>query len=173
MNNHLIYNFRLANTGDAPEIWEIISDAIRRRKEEGSTQWQDGYPNPEVIKNDISRKAGYVLCHGETIIGYIVIMANDEPEYARLRGKWLTEGDFIVFHRVAVHADYLGKGLAKYMIKSIENIARELRIYSIKADTNYDNKAMLRIFESLGYTYCGEVTFRGTNVRMAFEKVLS
>jgi hypothetical protein len=35
-------------------------------------------------------------------------------------------------------------------------------IKSVKADTNFDNLAMLKIFESLGYVYCGQVYFRGS-----------
>jgi hypothetical protein len=28
---------------------DILQQAIARRKADGSNQWQDGYPNPEVI----------------------------------------------------------------------------------------------------------------------------
>jgi hypothetical protein len=31
------------------QIWIILQQAIARRKADGSNQWQDGYPNPEVI----------------------------------------------------------------------------------------------------------------------------
>ncbi len=31
-------------------IWEILQDAILRRKKDGSNQWQDGYPNPESVQ---------------------------------------------------------------------------------------------------------------------------
>ena len=74
-------------------------------------------------------------------------------------------------HRVVVSDEYLGKGLAQRMFKYIEEYALENNIHSVKADTNFDNAAMLRIFEKNGYTYCGEVTFRGSP-RKAFEKVL-
>lgn len=171
--NNPTYTFRLAEPADAHKIWDIIAQAILRRKEEGSSQWQDGYPNLQVINDDISEKAGYVLCADEQVVGYIALKVNDEPEYARLKGTWLTDDDFLVMHRVAIHEQFLGKGLAKRLLQNAEDVAREKQINSIKADTNYDNKAMLHIFESLGYVYCGEVTFRGTNVRMAFEKVLS
>jgi RimJ/RimL family protein N-acetyltransferase len=66
----------------------------------------------------------------------------------------------------------LGKGLAKMMINHIEDFAVENNIKSIKADTNFDNDAMLNIFEKLGYKYCGQVHLRG-NPRRAFEKVLN
>lgn len=164
--------FRKAITEDAESIWQILQDAIQRRKADGSNQWQDGYPNPAVVKADIEKKAGYVLLEEDKIIGYVSIMINDEPEYARLQGEWLTNGDFVLFHRVAIAETHLGKGLAQELFHRIEDFAKEKGIQSIKADTNFDNFAMLRIFDKLGYEYCGQVTFRGSP-RKAFEKVIS
>jgi len=165
------YSFRQANTQDAASIWTILEKAIQRRREDGSDQWQDGYPNPSIIENDIAKGSAHVLTDGNTVIGYCSISINDEPEYANIEGKWLTDGDFVVYHRVALSEDYLGKGLAQTMLKHIDDFALQHNIYSVKADTNFDNAGMLRIFEKLGYQYCGEVTFRGS-ARKAFEKVL-
>lgn len=167
----MAYSFRRAQADDASPIWEILSDAIQRRKEDGSQQWQDGYPNPAVVKADIEKGNGYVLVDGEIIAGYCAVMINDEPEYAKIKGEWLTDGDFVVYHRVAVGENYLGKGLAQKMLLHIEDFARKHNIQSVKADTNFDNAGMRYIFEKLGYSYCGEVTFRETP-RKAFEKVL-
>lgn len=169
---HMEYSFRQAQAEDIAQIWEILADAIQRRKEDGSEQWQDGYPNPSVVEADIEKGNGYVLTNGDIIAGYCAIMINDEPEYAKIKGKWLTDGDFVVYHRVAVAENYVGKGLAQKMLLHIENFACEHNIQSVKADTNFDNAGMLYIFKKLGYTYCGEVTFRGTP-RKAFEKIIS
>ena len=57
------------------------------------------------------------------------------------------------------------------MIGSIEDFAIHNNIYSVKADTNFDNLAMMKVFEKLGYTFCGHVYFRGGQ-RKAYEKVL-
>ena len=165
------YQFRKARAEDATVIWGILQDAILRRKQDGSQQWQDGYPNPEVIQKDIKNGAGYVLMDDETIVGYVSMLFNDEPAYAEIEGKWLTNEEFVVIHRVAVAEKYLGKGLAKEILRRVEEIALSNNIPSIKADTNFDNPAMLKILESLGYVYCGEVYFRGS-ARKAFEKVL-
>ena len=165
------YNFRKATTSEIPQIWEILQQAIIRRKNEGSNQWQDGYPNPEVIQKDIQKGVGYVLVEGETIVGYTAVLINDEPEYANIKGEWLTNGDFVVVHRVAIAENYLGKGLAKKIFGYIDEMARKANIYCIKADTNYDNFAMIKIFEKLGYSYCGLVHLRGCP-RNAYEKVL-
>src|SRR5690606_33444415 len=101
------YDFRQAHAEDLHQIWDILQLAIQRRKEDGSTQWQDVYPNPSVVQTDIEKGNGYVLTDGDTIVGYCAILINDEPEYARLKGAWLTDGDFVVYHRVAISEQYL------------------------------------------------------------------
>ena len=165
------YSFRKATPSDIPQIWAILQFAIAHRKMDGSSQWQDGYPNLPIVQKDVEAGHGYVLVDGEIIIGYTAILINDEPEYAGIKGKWLSNDDFVVFHRLAVAKDYLGKGFGKKIIEYIEAFARTNNICSVKADTNYDNIAMLKIFEKLGYSYCGKVYFRGSE-RKAFEKVL-
>ena len=165
------YLFRKANTQDIPEIWEILQQAIIRRKNDGSNQWQDGYPNPEVIKKDIENDYGYVFTEHKKTIGYCALLINDEPEYEKIEGNWLTNSDFVVFHRVAISENYLGKNLSKKIIDYIEDFARKNNIKSLKADTNHDNFAMMKIFEKSGFTFCGIVHFRGSP-RRAYEKVL-
>jgi len=166
------HSFRKATAIEIPVIWNILQQAIARRKKDGSDQWQDGYPNPEVVKKDIVAEHGFVLTDGETIIGYTAVLINDEPEYAKIKGEWLSNNDFVVFHRVAISENYLGKGLSKKILEFIEEFALSNNIYSVKADTNFDNVAMLKIFENLGYKYCGKVYFRGGE-RKAFEKILT
>lgn len=168
----MAYLFQPANESQIPRIWEILQDAIARRKKDGSKQWQDGYPNVAVIESDLKKGVGFVLMEGSEVIAYTAVLINDEPEYERIQGKWLTNDDFVVFHRVAIAEAYAGKGISHHLMKCIEEYALKNKIYSIKADTNFDNPAMLRIFERAGYTYCGEVFFRGS-ARKAFEKVLT
>lgn len=172
-NNYSImnYQFRLALESEIPQIWSILQQAIARRKKDGSDQWQNGYPNPETVQNDIAKGNGFVLTEAEKVIGYSAVLINDEPAYLEIEGKWLTNDDFVVVHRVAISDEYLGQGLVQKMFGYIEDFARENKIYSVKVDTNFDNPAMLRILEKLGYSYCGEVYFNGSP-RKAFEKVL-
>jgi len=171
LKNSINYNFKKADVTDIPEIWAILQQAIIRRKNDGSNQWQDGYPNPEVIKKDIEKGVGYVLTEGENTIGYCAILINDEPEYLKIEGTWLTNTDFVVFHRLALDENYLGKNLSNKIIEFIEKFARKNTIKSVKADTNHDNFAMMKIFEKSGFTFCGIVYFRGSP-RRAYEKVL-
>ncbi|MBP0613084.1 GNAT family N-acetyltransferase [Chryseobacterium sp. cx-311] len=162
---------RKANQDDAPKIWDILSGAVQLRKEQGSAQWQDGYPNPQTIQNDIALEQGYVYDSGNELIGYVAIILNTEPDYDDIEGQWQSDGDFYVIHRLAISGNYGGKGLATDLLKEIEAYAVKSKIFSIRADTNYDNAAMLKIFKNLNYVYCGEVNFRGS-ARKAFEKLL-
>ncbi len=170
--NYMNSQFKKAKLTDIPQIWKILQQAIARRKADGSDQWQNGYPNPETIRDDIEKGNGFVLTDGETIIAYSAVIINDEPAYSEINGKWLTNGDFVAVHRVAISEDYIGQGLAQKTFGFIEDFAFSQNIKSIKVDTNFDNAAMLRILEKLGYTYCGEVHFWGS-ARKAFEKVLN
>ncbi len=163
--------FRKAEMSEITQIWDILQQAIARRKEDGSDQWQNGYPNPKVVQSDVEKGSAFVLTDKDKIVGYSAVLINDEPEYANIEGKWITNNDFIVVHRVAVSENYLGKGLAKKIFGFVEEYALNNNIYSIKSDTNYDNIPMLKIFEKLGYSYCGKVYF-GSSPRKAFEKVL-
>lgn len=165
-------DFRKAVFSDAESIWIILQQAIERRRLDGSNQWQDGYPNPEVIRKDLEAEQGFVLIADDHVVGYCAILINDEPAYEAIEGKWLSDGDFVVFHRVAIADSHLGKGLAQQLFGFIEDFAIKQGIHSVKVDTNFDNAAMLKIFEKLGYHYCGEVYFRGSP-RKAFEKVLN
>ncbi len=165
------YNFKQATESDAGEIWQILQQAIARRKADGSTQWQDGYPNPDVVKADIENLYGYVLTDGDNIAGYCAIMVNNEPAYEHINGAWLTDADFVVYHRVAVSEAYLGKGVAKEMLLYIEEFAKSKNINSVKVDTNFDNAGMLALLHNFGYVHCGEVVMRG-GIRMGFEKIL-
>jgi len=163
---------RKAHDLDAAVIWSILEEAIVKRRDEGSNQWQDGYPNLEVVKRDIEQGYGYVCVRDELILGYFALIFSDDPAYAFIEGSWLTSGNYAVVHRVAVSQLNYIKGLATWMLIQLEEICIQNQVNSIRADTNFDNLPMLRIFEKLGYQFCGQVYLRGS-ARKAFEKMLS
>lgn len=161
-----------ASIEDLDHIWSILQDAINKRKEEGSEQWQDGYPNIEVIKDDIDKQYAYVFMNQNSIIGYVALIPNYEPAYLTIHGKWMNNThSFLVIHRLAFSKKYAGKGLGKKAIQAIETYAIQQQFYSIKLDTNEDNFPMLRLMENLQYKTCGIVHIRSKE-RIAFEKIL-
>ena len=165
------FHLRKASAADQEIIWKIIQQAISRRKEEGSNQWQDGYPNLNSIENDIEKNYGYVLESENKILGYAAVIFENEPAYEIIEGNWLSDQEYVVIHRVAVSEEYIGFGLATKIFQEIEKIAISNNTFSIKVDTNFDNIPLLKILDKLNYTYCGEVYFRGS-ARKAFQKLL-
>ncbi|UZT98304.1 GNAT family N-acetyltransferase [Chryseobacterium fluminis] len=169
MNSEI--KLRKAESQDRDLIWEIIQQAIERRRQDGSTQWQQGYPNLGTVETDIEKGFGYVMTVDGEIAVYTALILNDEPAYSTIEGAWLSNGEFVVVHRVAVDEKFAGRGMVKKLFDHIEDFTREQGIQSIKVDTNFDNLAMLRILESKGYSYCGEVFLAG-GMRKAFEKII-
>jgi L-amino acid N-acyltransferase YncA len=162
---------RKATFAELPEIWEILQQAIEQRKQDGSQQWQNGYPNEQTIENDIQNGYGHVLLENNVVAAYVAIIFDIEPAYEQIVGKWLSNDKYLVVHRVATANAAKGKGVATQLFQLLENIAIEQNVFSIKVDTNFDNLPMLKILQKLNYTYCGEVFFNNA-ARKAFEKVL-
>lgn len=162
---------RPATASELPTIWAIIQYAIEQRRMDGSTQWQDGYPNPDTLRDDLDKGRAYVLDEAGELLLYAAIIFEPEPAYEAIEGRWLTDGPYMVLHRVAASAQAKGKGIATTFFRMAEDLCRERGVPSIKVDTNFDNAPMLRIMDKLGYTYCGEVYFRGS-ARRAYEKVV-
>lgn len=162
---------RKANSSEITPIWEILQQAIEQRRQDGSEQWQDGYPNQQTVYDDITNGDGYVMTDNDAIIAYAAIIFGVEPAYEEIQGHWITNGDYAVVHRVATSNSVKGKGVATKLFKLIEDLSIEHGVFSIKVDTNFDNIPMLKILERLDYIYCGEIFFGGAP-RKAFEKVL-
>ena len=162
---------RKANISEVTTIWEILQQAIEQRREDGSEQWQNGYPNPQTVFDDITAGYGYVVTDDDLVIAYAAIIFGVEPAYNGIVGQWLTNGDYVVVHRIATSNSVKRQGVATKLLQLIEDLAIGHNVFSIRVDTNFDNIPMLKIVERLGYSYCGEVFYEGAP-RKAFEKML-
>lgn len=162
---------RKATPADSPFIWEILQQAIEQRRLDGSDQWQNGYPNPDTVAEDIANGYGYVVTENEGIIAYAAVIFGIEPAYTEIEGNWLSQGDYAAIHRVATANAVKGKGVATRLFVLLEELAIANHVFSIKVDTNFDNIPMFKLLDRLNYTYCGEIQFGGAP-RKAFEKVL-
>lgn len=169
MNSEI--KLRKAGIEDRDKIWTILQQAIERRRQDGSSQWQNGYPNLDTVESDIAKGFGYVMTVDGEIAVYSALIINDEPAYSTIEGAWLSNGEFVVVHRVAVDEKFAGQGMVKKLFDHIEEFTKSNGIQSVKVDTNFDNTAMLKILEGKGYSYCGEVCLAG-GMRKAFEKII-
>lgn len=165
--------FRQAKISDLDQIVEIIELSKKYLKETKVDQWQDGYPAKEDLRRDIENRNSYVLTNKDEIVATTVISLDGENTYNSIfNGEWITNEDYIVMHRVAVHDKYKGKGIFKELIKEAESLALNKGISSIKIDTHRDNISMQRAVVKNDFKRCGIIYLEDGSERIAFEKVL-
>ncbi|AMN35398.1 TPA: GNAT family N-acetyltransferase [Clostridium perfringens] len=165
--------FRQANISDLDQIVEIIELSKKYLKETKVDQWQDGYPAKEDLRRDIESGNSYVLTNKDEIVATTVISLDGESTYNSIfNGEWITNEEYIVMHRVAVHDRYKGKGIFKELIKEAENLALNKGIFSIKIDTHRDNISMQKAVLKNDFKKCGIIYLEDGSERIAFEKVM-
>ena len=105
------------------------------------------------------------------VIAYGAVVFDGEPAYDAIEGAWLTDGEYVVLHRMAVADGEKGRGVATEFMRRVEAMAHGRGTGSMRVDTNFDNRYMLRMLGRLGFVYCGKVRYR-SGERLAFEKPL-
>ena len=169
-------SFRTAAAADEADIMRIVADARRSLKKRHVDQWQGEYPAWQDFEPDLARGECFVLLHGDEIAGMFTLTTQPEPCYDGITdGKWTADMPYCVLHRSAIAAEYRGSGMAEYMMRCVEQCAREYGVRCIRTDTHRKNKSMLNLLRESGYRYRGNVRYDGNPndpMRQAFEKVL-
>ncbi len=166
-------DFRIATESDIDKIMEIIKQAQEYLKKKGVEQWQDNYPNLNIINDDIDKRKGYVLEKDDTIVATVAVSFNDEKTYEIIyNGKWITENEYAVIHRIAVDNNYKGKRLSSEILAHIEKMCLQRNVHSIKVDTHKQNKSMRKMLSNNGFQYCGIIYLENGSERVAYEKVI-
>lgn len=168
---------RLAQPKDHASIMLLIVHARAAIVRLGIDQWQDGYPEPEVIAADIESGIGILFEVDGRIAGYMVALSDPEPIYDQLEREWLqNDAPYLTVHRMAIDDGYRGTGLSTAMFAHAEALAREKQLKSVRADTHTGNLAMRGLLKKCGYSYCGDVRYdvtAGDPIRVAYEKILN
>jgi len=158
---------------DINQVMEIIAQAKAYLMSSGVDQWQDDYPNEEIIREDIVNGYGYVLeCKGK-MVGTVALSFDGEPWYDNIYdGKWITNEKFLVIHRLAVSDDVRGTDAASDIMRQAEKLCVLRGVRSIKIDTHEDNVIMQKFIKKNGFEYCGMVILGSEGERLCFEKIL-
>lgn len=170
--------FRKARMEDLDEIMTVIDEARAFIASIGIDQWQDGYPQRDVIEADLRQGIGYVLYDGG-IGAYAAMMLTEEPCYRNIDGAWLTqEGEYATMHRTAVCNRIRHSGAATEILRNLERLALLNAKRSMRVDTHRGNVAMNAFLQKQGYARCGEVDYSShvappnDPIRVAYEKLL-
>ena len=160
---------RLAFPNEVDAIMQVMEDAKKCLAKSGSDQWQNDYPNADIIIDDIISGQAYVaLEEGGELLAYAAVTKSPEEAYEAIyEGSWQGgESEYLVFHRIAVAADVQGQGVAQTFL---EGLIEGFDYLDFRSDTHAENKAMQHIFEKLGFQQVGKVPVDGE--RLAYQKL--
>lgn len=162
---------RKITRADFPEVLTLLTEGKKHLKEKNIPQWQDGYPNEETILNDFNQKQGYVWMKAGKILGYGVLLLEEEKSYEEITGKWLTEKKaYGTIHRFTVKQ---GSRASDEFLQALEALGKSLGKESIRIDTHEKNTPMKKLLQRNNYFLCGKIRLWDTKEeRIALEKIL-
>ncbi|MCZ4317718.1 GNAT family N-acetyltransferase [Aequorivita viscosa] len=140
------------------QILAVTNACANHMKNLGIFQWNENYPNAEAFINDIEHEELYVYISEKMIVGCIVISTKMDEVYKSV--NWLTPtSNHYYIHRLAVHPNQQGKGIARSLMDFAENLAIKNKIVSIRLDTFSQNSRNQKFYEARGYTRLGDIYF--------------
>lgn len=162
-----------ASISDLDQIHSLTKSCANRLIEMNIFQWNELYPSIEVLKNDIKLNQLWKLEENNTIVGIMVLTEVEDLEYKNV--SWLTKNSKVLYiHRLAVHPNFQGKGLAKELMNFAENYAVKYNYKSIRLDTFSENKRNQKFYENRGYIKLESIYFPNQSKLpfYCYEKVL-
>jgi hypothetical protein len=76
-----------AHQGYIPSVVRLISASTQTMRENGIYQWDEIYPNEEIITQDVDSRSLYVLEQGDRCIAAVAL--NQEQDEAYQQVHWL------------------------------------------------------------------------------------
>ncbi len=149
---------RPAKMSDVEKILVTTKACARHMMNMGIFQWNEYYPSKAAFENDVLRKELYVIPEDTAIIAGVVVSTNMDEEYIPI--QWLSEtGANIYIHRLFVHPEFQGKGIAQQLMDFAEAFAQENGFVSVRLDTFSQNQRNQKFYETRGYQKLGDIFF--------------
>ena len=161
---------RLATHEDASELLQLVRDCVAGMRAAGIEQWDEVYPNMEVISRDIAAGTLHVTTDAGQMIGCITVDQFMDPLWRDMNWSESSEPAAAV-HRLMIHPFAQGRGLAKQLMLFAEEKARAMNCRSIRLDTFLKNPAAMALYPRLGYQPTGTAMMRKGEFA-GFEKLL-
>ncbi|WP_068774993.1 GNAT family N-acetyltransferase [Paenibacillus sp. FJAT-26967] len=164
---------RVGHREDFNDIMELLARCIKVMQDGGSDQWDNNYPNRDVIGEDLLKETLYIAEREGQILGMVVLDEHPDEQYQNIFWKQ-AEGPHLIMHRLAVDPKAQGQGIARRLVEFAEDHARRGGFRSIRLDTYSKNTAALKLYQGLNYDRRGEVIYPGRVASFqVFEKVLT
>lgn len=156
---------------EANKIVDMYAAAVRHMNNQGLYQWDHSYPNKEILLSDIDKQCLFVIEENDQILGAIVLNEAQDKEWDEV--DWTLKNDpSLNVHRLVVHPDFQGKGVAKKIIASSEEFAADNGYKQIRLDTYSKNTGAMKLYTKIGYKEVGTVDFGKDELFVCYEKLL-
>lgn len=161
--------FRQAKKDDLPQILSIYENARAFMVSCGNdTQWGDGYPQKELLENDIKYTRLYIAEENAETAAVFMFFIGAEPTYEIIEnGRWLNDRPYGTIHRLACTGviPHAADSVIDWCYKQCSMADADLR-----GDTHAKNLPMQRAFERNGFIRCGTIHVRDGSPRIAYQK---
>ena len=163
---------RKAEKSDLENIMLMYKSCVTGMLKNGINQWDDTYPNQEIINEDLSTGTYYVAEMDGTIIGGLNIDKNQDDTYLAL--DWEDKSDsFLVVHRLGVKEKFWNKKIGKELMLFTEKLVIEKGLKSIRLDTYSGNPKAMEFYRRLGYSELGSIDLKPDKDKYyCFEKII-
>jgi len=163
---------RKAEISDLENIMLMYKSCVAGMIANGIDQWDESYPNAEVIMEDLIAQTYFVAIENNIIIAGINIDQNQDDTYLAI--DWEDKKtQFLVVHRLAVKVEFWNDGIGKSLMLFTENLVTEKGLNSIRLDTYSGNPKAMEFYRRLGYRELGTIDLKPNKDKYhCFEKII-
>ena len=162
---------RQAKKTDLNAIMEVYDSCVKGMIKLGIDQWDETYPNSEIIQQDLLIGDYYVGIIENEIVAGIKIDTVQDPTYLTI--NWTDKtNNFMVVHRLCSKTKVWSQGIGKKMMDFAEELAKSNNCISMRLDTYINNPKAIAFYKRLGYHQLGDIKLKPhKDIYYCFEKV--
>ena len=154
---------RPAQISDLPAIEQVYAAARAFMRKNGNmNQWVNGYPQRELLIEDMERGHLFVIEENGAVHGAFAFILGEDPTYNYIEdGQWLNDRPYGTIHRIGTD------GMIHGAVKAALDFA--LRFTDqVRADTHADNHPMQHTLSKNGFVRCGVIYLENGDPRIAY-----
>lgn len=156
---------RKTRANDLSAIKDIYVHARELMRREGNdSQWVNGYPSEELVKEDIEKGNSHVITDGEVICGVFALIDGRDPTYELIEGgAWIDDNrPYATIHR-------MGRAKGKHGIFVTAIGWCRQHATSLRIDTHEKNLTMRTLIEKSGFERRGIIYVADGSPRIAYQ----